>query len=142
MRLLRRPAPAAVVAEAEGRVFSNLLWPLRGGDSPTHGRFRGRRHVDLAAESGTAVRAAADGMVVYAGALPSRGTAVVVLHKNGWVTVYGAVNDVAVEAGQSVRRGEWLGFVAGDRGLRFELVEGGRARDPRPLFVGTPTTRS
>ena len=84
------------------------------------------------------MRAAADAMVVYTGRLPSRGTAVVLLHKNGWVTVYGAVDEIAVRAGQSVRRGEWLGFVASDGGLRFELVEGGRPRDPRPLFVGAP----
>ena len=66
------------------------------------------------------------------------GTAVVLLHKNGWVTVYGALADVAVQAGQTIQRGEWLGFVATDGGLRFELVDGGRPRDPRPLFVGAP----
>ncbi len=137
--LLRRPAPAAVVAATEGRVFRNLLWPLRGGDADD-AEARGRRHhLELGAQTGTAVRAAADGMVVYVGALPHRHNAVVLLHKNGWVTVYGGVGDVAVEAGDSVRRGEWLGFVAGARGLRFELVEGGRGRDPRPLFVGAPT---
>ncbi len=140
MRLLRRPAPAAIVASAEGRVFRNLLWPLRGGDSPDAGRFRRRLALDAA--EGTAVRAAADGMVVYVGRLPSRGNAVVLLHKNGWVTVYGMVDEVAVSAGSTIRRGEWLGFVASDRGLRFELVEGGRPRDPRPLFVGAPDSSS
>lgn len=136
--LLRHAPPADVVEAAEGRVFRNLLWPLRGGDAPDEER-RHRRHITLAANAGTAVRAAADALVVYVGDdLPRRRTSVVLLHKNGWVTIYGALSDLAVEAGQTVQRGEWLGFVESDRGLRFELVEGGRPRDPRPLFVGTP----
>jgi len=138
MSLLRHAPPADAVEAAEGRVFRNLLWPLRGGDAPGDAPRR-RRHVTLGAGAGTAVRAAADAVVVYVGdGLPSRGTAVVLLHKNGWVTLYGSLSEIAVESGQSIRRGEWLGFVATDRGLRFELVDGGRPRDPRPLFVGIP----
>ncbi len=139
LSLLRHAPSAEVLAETEGRVFRNLLWPLRGGDAPGDRRLR-RRHLTLTAPEGTAVRAAADATVVYVGSdLPGRGRSVVLLHKNGWVTVYGAIAGIAVEAGQVVERGEWLGFVATRRGLVFELVDGGRPRDPRPLFVGAPT---
>jgi murein DD-endopeptidase MepM/ murein hydrolase activator NlpD len=137
LSLLRRPAPAEVVASSDGRVFRNLLWPLRGGEAPGDDS-ENNHHVRLDADEGTAVRATADAMVVFVGRLPARGRSVVLLHKNGWVTVYGSVRDVAVEAGQTIQRGQWLGFVDGGEGLRFELVDGGRPRDPLPLFVGAP----
>jgi murein DD-endopeptidase MepM/ murein hydrolase activator NlpD len=129
--LLSRPASEALVTSAAERTFSNLLYPLRGGST---GRRVGRS-VELRTSYLAAVRSAADGTVAYAGPLERRGNTIVLVHRNGWVTVYGNLEEIHVEAGQRMARGEWIGHA---RALRFELVDGGRHRDPAPLFVGNP----
>lgn len=139
-RLLRFRPTAAMAQEAGGRHFRNLLWPVRGGrlQPPEPGRV-----VRIGAERGTPVRAAADGLVVYAGPLNRRGNAVVMLHPMGWVTVYSSVDEIYVEAGQRMRRGEWIASAghsargAGDR-LDFEVWVEGRRVDPMELLVQVP----
>ncbi len=127
-----------------GRLFRNLLWPVRGGRLARP--FRAHRHpgVDIEAEEGAGVRAAADGLVVYSGdGLDGYGNAVVLLHPNGWVTAYGSNRENAVKAGDVVLRGAWIGRV-GSTGsaqgphLHFELLQGGERRDPAPLFANAP----
>ena len=130
--------------ERTGRRFSNLLWPVKGGAierAYDAGRHRG---VDIHAPKGTAVRAAADGLVVYVGdGLSGLGQSVVLLHRNGWVTVYGSNQNIAVVAGQTVRRGAWIAEI-GDTGasdgahLHFELHASGALSDPAPLLVQVP----
>ena len=138
-RLLRFSPTDAMASAAGGRRFSNLLWPVRGGAIGAHGPGGMR----VQAEEGAAVRAAADGLVAFVGSLGSRGQTLVLLHRTGWVTVYGSVGEVHVEAGQRVERGEWIataghsGRGASDR-LDFELRMDGRSVDPRPLLVHVP----
>ena len=130
--------------ERTGRRFSSLLWPVKGGGVARAYEPRRHRGIDIAAEKGTPVRAAADGLVVYVGdALAGLGRSIVLLHRSGQVTVYGSNQNVAVEAGRTVRRGEWIAEV-GDSGasegphLHFELHESGALRDPSPLLVHVP----
>jgi len=130
-RLLRRPAPGPLLEATGGRIFSNLLWPVRGGSLERSFHAGAHRGVDIAAAEGSAVRAAADGLVVHAGeGLPGLGDAVVLLHRTGWVTVYGSNREVAVEVGAS--------GAADGAHLHFELHDGGRLRDPEPLLVQVP----
>jgi murein DD-endopeptidase MepM/ murein hydrolase activator NlpD len=138
-RLLRFEPTEAMRRTAGGRRFSNLLWPVRGGELADHDR----RSVRIAAERGTAVRAAADGLVVYAGRVGRRGDTVVMLHRMGWVTVYSSVHEIHVEPGQRVQRGEWIastghsGRGAEDR-LDFEVRVDGSRVDPMELLVQVP----
>jgi len=132
-RLLRFAPTEAMREEAGGRIFSNLLWPARGGALAAHDR-RGAR---ITAEDGTAVRAAADGQIVYVGRLGRRGRSVVMLHRMGWVTVYTGVGEVHVEPGQRVERGEWI--AATDGRLGFEVRVDGRPTDPSTLLVHVPS---
>ena len=97
------------------------------------------------------MRVVADGVVVYSGGeLPGYGHAIVVLHREGWVTVYGSVQpDGAAEAGARVLRGEWIGRVAEARAprqrstshLHFEWLVAGERRDPSASFVGAEHAR-
>ena len=81
--------------------------------------------------------------MIYAGVgLRGVGNAIVILHKNGWVTLYGSAESIHVEAGQNVQRGEWIGRV-GDSGgggnhLHFQLRHEGQVLRPESLFVGAP----
>jgi murein DD-endopeptidase MepM/ murein hydrolase activator NlpD len=140
---LLRAAPDARDEADLGRRFSNLLWPVKGGQD---GRgFQPDRHraIDVDAAPGTAVRVAADGLVVYSGdGLRGYGHAIVVQHRDGWVTVYGSVRaDGAAEAGTRVLRGEWIGRVAEQSAgraphLHFEWLVEGKRSDPTGHFVG------
>lgn len=130
-RLLRFAPTDAMMRAAGGRLFRNLLWPMRGGRIT---EADGRR-VAIEGEPGSAVRATADGLVVYAGRLGRRGTAILVLHRMGWVSVYSGLDEVHVEPGQRVQRGEWIGEA--DR-FDLEVRVDGRAADPRPMLVNVP----
>jgi murein DD-endopeptidase MepM/ murein hydrolase activator NlpD len=135
-RLLTGAAEASALEALDAPIFTTLLWPVRGGD-----RIDGQRDAfAIGADGDAAVRAAADGRVVYAGdGLDGRGLAIVLLHKNGWVTVYGGLAEANVEVGAIARRGAWIGHLGGahDR-LVFELFEDGRSRDPRERLVQVP----
>lgn len=68
--------------------------------------------VDIAADGGTAVCAAADGEVSAVYEDDSLGYTVVIQHADGYVTTYGSLaSDVAVKAGEQVSAGQTIGYV-------------------------------
>jgi murein DD-endopeptidase MepM/ murein hydrolase activator NlpD len=137
---------------ARGRSPSRLLWPV---DEGRFGRGFGyvrttrpdliHRGVDVGAEEGEVVRAAADGIVVYSdNGVHGYGNVVIILHRNGWATLYAHNSRTTVQAGYRVRRGERIALV-GHTGIahgphvHFELWDHGHAIDPVALFDGGPT---
>jgi murein DD-endopeptidase MepM/ murein hydrolase activator NlpD len=146
--LWTRPS-VELLAAVPGKAPKALLWPVVGG---TFGRGFGftrklrpeLRHngVDVAAKEGAAVRAVADGLVVYSdNTLNGLGNAVMLLHAGGFTTLYAHNQRTTVQPGYFVKRGERIAIV-GHTGmawgphLHFELRDNGRWRDPEPLFVG------
>ena len=116
----------------EGRV-------TRGYEPPT--KPFGPRHlgIDFEATPGTPVRAAADGLVGFAGRV-GRSRAVGVEHPGGRRTTYAYLRRVVVRPGAAVRKGDVLGF-SGGRGpghevevVHFGYRVNGRPQDPAPLF--------
>ena len=68
--------------------------------------------VDIAAQAGTEVKAAADGQVYTVYEDDSMGTTVVIRHEDGYVTVYASLaEEVAVNAGDKVTLGQTIGTV-------------------------------
>ncbi|HEX2677580.1 MAG TPA: M23 family metallopeptidase [Polyangiales bacterium] len=142
-RLLQRPATHGEMERAGGRTFRTLLWPVKGGEAR-----RNPARFEIGASAGSEVRAAADGIVVYNGReLPGySGNVVVVLHGNGWVTLYAGTDRASVRAGDRVQRGQRIAHVGTPEGanepcLRFEWRVDGKAKDPRALqqaLVGAP----
>lgn len=129
-----QPAPPAAIAARPG-----FIWPGDGrilsGFGPKPG---GRKNegVNLAATRGAAVRAAADGVVAYAGDdLPSFGWLVILKHGGGWVTAYGHNEALLVQRGDTVRQGDVIAR-AGATGsvdrpqLHFQVRQGRRPVDP------------
>lgn len=140
-RLLSGGVTPMDLETVEGGRFSNALWPVRGGRRGDD--YTQPRGVNIEADSNAPIRVVADGRVIYAGVgLRGVGNAIVVLHKNGWVTLYGSAESIHVQAGQNVQRGEWIGRVGTSAGgqphLHFQLREEGRALRPDALFVGAP----
>jgi murein DD-endopeptidase MepM/ murein hydrolase activator NlpD len=95
--------------------------------------------IDIVAAAGTPVQATADGRVVVAGDDDILGRLVVIDHGDGYLTRFGHNGALLVSEGESVRRGQQIALV-GNSGqssgphLHYEVVEHGRARDPREFL--------
>ena len=80
--------------------------------NPTTRDWRVHNGIDISAEEGTPVCAAADGVVYAVYEDDGLGTTVVVRHDDGYVTMYASLSsDVSVKAGDSVKLGQTLGYV-------------------------------
>jgi murein DD-endopeptidase MepM/ murein hydrolase activator NlpD len=100
--------------------------------------WRAHRGTDYAAASGTPVRAIGEGVVVFAGRRSGYGNVLEVRHPNGYVSRYAHLRGFAKTGrrGARVAIGETIGYVgmtglATAPHLHFEVLVGGRQRDPR-----------
>ena len=85
--------------------------------NPTTRDWRVHNGMDIAAQPGTPVCAAADGTVYSVFEDETMGMTVVVRHENGYVTTYASLaKEVAVKTGDTVKLGQKLGTV-GDTAL-------------------------
>lgn len=106
-------------------------------------RFR-RLHkgLDIAAPSGTPIRAAADGVVARAGRAGGYGNFVKLNHAGGMASGYGHMSRIAVRAGQRVQQGSVIGYV-GSTGmstgphLHYELWKNGAAVNPGSVTLAS-----
>jgi len=109
---------------------------------PITGMTKFHDGVDIAAPTGTAVKAAAAGTVIFSGGATGYGNLVEVDHGDGMVTRYGhnSVNLVAagdeVQAGQSIARVGSTGRSTGPH-LHFEVRKAGKPVDPG-VILGEP----
>ncbi len=112
-------APAPAPAPVGQRIA--LQWPVRGeilrrfGPSGLGERNNG---INIGAAAGTEVKASADGTVAYVGDdIVGQGLTVLIVHRDGWRTVYSHLGSATVRDGASVRAGQSIGTVgltAGD----------------------------
>jgi murein DD-endopeptidase MepM/ murein hydrolase activator NlpD len=130
-----KPAPLPPPPGASGR-FS---WPLQGRILSGFGAKDGgyfNDGVNIEAPAGATVRAAENGVVVYAGSeLKGFGRLLLVKHSGGWVTAYAHNARLLVSRGQTVTKGQEIALVGAtgnvDRPqLHFELRKGSDAVDP------------
>lgn len=97
------------------------LWPVMGPitssfgqrEDPVLGNGEGEFHkgLDISAVDGTPVRATADGTVKTSGMVNGYGREVVIDHGHGMETCYGHMSAFAVMVGESVVRGQVIGYV-------------------------------
>lgn len=107
------------------------------GDSGTNYYGLEMHHdgIDIVADKGTPVLAAADGIVRETGYEPQHGNYVIIDHEEGYSTTYGCLQDILAEAGAEVKTGDQIGTV-GATGmstgphLHLELRLNGEAVDP------------
>ncbi len=145
----RRPAPRTATAsnaaqrpsvpEPLARSSDRFLRPVQGkiisGFGPkADGIFNDG--INIAVKSGTPVRAAENGVVVYAGSrLKGFGQMLLIKHAEGWLTTYAHNSELLVRQGDVVKRGQPVARV-GQTGnvdrpqLHFEIRRGEKSLNP------------
>jgi murein DD-endopeptidase MepM/ murein hydrolase activator NlpD len=102
---------------------------------PVLGSTRMHNGIDIAAPTGTPIRASASGTVVSASSMRGYGNTVIIDHGGGFSTLYGHCSRLFVRAGQRVNQGDRIAAV-GSTGLstgphlHFEIRINGRPVNP------------
>jgi lipoprotein NlpD len=130
-----KPATAAAPSAPDNSGFK-WRWPA---DGDLIGRYVAgdptKQGVDIAGNGGAAVRAAADGVVVYSGSgLVGYGELVIIKHNEQWLSAYGHNRSRLVNEGQLVKAGEQIAEMgrsgAARDMLHFEVRYNGKPVDP------------
>ena len=139
------------VEEAAGTAVNGVpafRWPTRGRVIAGFGsKVNGNSNdgIDLAVPEGTAVRAADDGVVAYAGSeLKGYGNLVLVRHSNGFVTAYANASELMVKRNDQVHKGQVIAK-SGQTGtatnpqLHFEIRKNSSPVDPMQFLPADKT---
>ena len=133
------PKPPRQVASAPAVRVGGLGWPLSGSLLAGYGGRMpdGRASTGLliGAPAGTAVRAVADGTVVFAEWMTGYGMILIVDHGNGYLSLYAHNEALLRDVGAQVKRGDAVARVGNSGGLAqpalyFELRRNGQAVNP------------
>ncbi|MBR0095811.1 MAG: peptidoglycan DD-metalloendopeptidase family protein [Synergistaceae bacterium] len=126
-----------------------LDWPVRGQvtskfGNRVHPMFKTKSNhsgIDIAAPSGTPVKAAASGEVLYVGWMRGYGQVIILDHGRNITTVYAHLSSTRVSDGQVIRAGSVIGGV-GKTGnatgyhLHFEVRVNGKIQNPLSYLKG------
>jgi len=115
---------ALTMADGVGSSIADIasapsLWPIQGPitssfgerEDPFNGEGAFHKGVDISAPKGTPIRASADGLVETAAMENGYGREVLIDHGHGMKTLYGHMSGFTVTQGQTVVRGQIIGYV-------------------------------
>jgi murein DD-endopeptidase MepM/ murein hydrolase activator NlpD len=114
-----------------GRLTSSFGWRL----DPISGVRRFHAALDLAASTGTTVKAAMDGRIATVGYNATYGNYIIMSHSGGYQTLYAHLHSVSVRKDAAVNQGSKIGEV-GNTGystgphLHFAVFRNGKAVNP------------
>lgn len=118
----------------------HLIWPVHGKVNDLFGRAIDNSQIHwnsvlIDAAAGTPVTAIADGKIIFANWMPQYGLLLIIDHGNGYMSLYGRNQTIAVKTGDVVRRGEEIATVGSTGGyatpaLYFAIRHNGTALDP------------
>jgi murein DD-endopeptidase MepM/ murein hydrolase activator NlpD len=124
-------------------VLNRFVWPISGKITSRYGMRKHPFHnskqlhtgIDIGAGLGTKIKAAADGVVVFAGNGGSYGNMTILRHKDGYMSIYAHASSLSVTKGQFVKQGQEVakvgltGVTTGPH-LHFEIKKNDRSLDP------------
>nr|WP_272211606.1 M23 family metallopeptidase [Marinicella sp. W31]MDC2877501.1 LysM peptidoglycan-binding domain-containing M23 family metallopeptidase [Marinicella sp. W31] len=129
----------------EGTGIAAYRWPVSGAVVVGFGQPYGdeiSEGIDISVPQGTPIKAAENGVVVYADdGLSDYGNAILIRHDDGRVTVYGYAEELKVKRGDSIQRGQTIA-TSGMTGkatrpmVHFEVRDNTKAVDPMPYLNG------
>ncbi len=117
----------------------NFAWPVKGQVISKFGPIaKGRNNdgINIKAPKGTAIKAADEGIVAYAGnELKGFGNLILIKHNDGWVSAYAHADTIKVRKGQKIAKGATIATVGNTGGvgtpqLHFETRAGKKAVNP------------
>ena len=114
---------------------------------PIFNEWRYHSGMDIGAGYGSAIVASDGGTVSWCGEKGGYGNCIMINHGNGYYTLYGHMSSYAVSYGDSVSKGQTIGYV-GDTGwatgphLHFEIRYGDSCLDPEVVGGFTGLTYS
>lgn len=131
--------PSKKLPAIAARSSSKFAWPVRGKilsnyGAKSNGLFNDG--INIGATRGTAVKAAENGVVAYAGnEVKGMGNLIIIQHASGWMTVYAHMDSLAVKRGTRVNVGQQIGTVGASGKvdapqLHFEIRKGTKAYNP------------
>ncbi len=139
------PAPVVAALPPPPAFNGRFIVPVEGKLISRFGAKSGGLYndgINLRAAAGAPIRAAANGVVAYAGnAVEGFGNLVLLKHDGGWVTAYAHAEDLLVIRGDTVRQGDPIARV-GKTGsvdepqLHFEIRQGKKPVDPLQHLQG------
>lgn len=122
------------IPETANRGTGSFGWPTTGWISQKY--WSGHRAIDIAGYKGTPIKAADSGFVIKAGwSEAGYGNHVIIDHRNGFKTLYAHFTSYVVNVGDSVKKGQIIGFM-GSTGkstgphLHLEIIKDGVRRNP------------
>lgn len=133
------PRPPTQVARTTAPQVGGLGWPVSGSLLTAYGGKlpdgRSSTGILIGAPAGTAVKAVADGTVVFAEWMTGYGMLLIVDHGNGYMSLYAHNDGLLKSVGNAVRRGDTVSSVGssggqGRSGLYFELRQNGTPVNP------------
>jgi len=142
------PVPSTGIARFRGQ----LAWPARGRLAVPFGNVRHPRFatvvphpgIEIASDPGQEVRAVFDGRVAFSDWFKGYGEMIVIDHGDGFLSIYGHVQERLATVGQDVGRGQLIAR-SGDAGtfdvpgLYFEIRHDGKPEDPVPWLRSVST---
>jgi len=142
----RPPVGLALAVPDFVEAAPGFAWPVEGTVTSLFGRRRSGWHrgIDVKAERGTIIFAAAEGTVVVSGVEPRYGRVVKIEHDDGFLTVYAHNEENLVEVGVRVGAGDPIATLgrtgrATAHHVHFEIRRNGSVYNPLYLL---PSPRS
>jgi murein DD-endopeptidase MepM/ murein hydrolase activator NlpD len=138
-----KPAPSGDPLPAL-KPNSPFIWPVDGKVISKYGPAKDNLRndgINIAAPVGAPVKAAAAGVVAYAGnELRGFGNMILLRHADGWVTAYAHNSTLLVKKGDKVAQGQTIARVGSSGNvespqLHFELRQGTKAVDPMKVLT-------
>ncbi|MHB8137071.1 MAG: peptidoglycan DD-metalloendopeptidase family protein [Smithellaceae bacterium] len=117
---------------------SKLVWPVKGKVKTSFGVQPNKTYhnwIKIACPSGTPVKAAARGTVIFSANLKDFGETIIIRHSNGFATVYTHLKKRHVKADHSIKKGEAIALAGemdekGGVYINFEVRHKGKAQNP------------
>jgi murein DD-endopeptidase MepM/ murein hydrolase activator NlpD len=139
----QKPVPSRLGSSDQAASF---IWPVNG---PVIQRF-GKKDsgvfndgINIAADEGEPIWAAADGQVIYAGnALKGYGNMAIIRHKDNWITSYAHASRLSVKKGDTVKQGELVGYVGASGSVTKPQLQFSVRKDKTPVNPEVYLSRS
>lgn len=134
----QKPAPAVTAARSLPKTWT-WRWPASGKVERYYDAGKAFKGIYIHSGKGSAVSAAAPGVVVYAGSgLRGYGRLIIVKHSDVYLSAYAHNRRILVKEGQVLNSGQKIAEVGGDienpNRLYFEIRRDGKSVDPTGLL--------